>query len=43
MLRYYFDLSEEEIAQTLRISPGSVKTHSARGRSAMARLLGEEE
>jgi RNA polymerase sigma-70 factor (sigma-E family) len=43
VLRYYLDLSEEEIAQTLGISPGSVKTHSARARSTMARLLGEEE
>jgi RNA polymerase sigma-70 factor (sigma-E family) len=43
VLRYYLDLSEDEIARTLRISPGSVKTHSARGRSTLARLLGEDE
>jgi RNA polymerase sigma-70 factor (sigma-E family) len=43
VLRYYLDLSEDEIAKTLRLSPGSVKTHSARGRTAMARLLGEHQ
>src|SRR2546423_11435618 len=32
VLRYYLDLSEDEIAAALNISPGSVKTHTARGR-----------
>ncbi|MEU8081626.1 SigE family RNA polymerase sigma factor [Catellatospora citrea] len=31
VLRYFEDLSEAEIAQTLSISPGSVKTHAAKG------------
>lgn len=35
VLRYYDDLSEEEIARTLGISPGTVKTHA---RSALANL-----
>ena len=39
VLRYYLDLSEAEIARTLRISPGSVKTHAARGLAALAHAL----
>jgi RNA polymerase sigma factor (sigma-70 family) len=31
VLRHWLDLSEAEIAATLRISRGSVKTHSSRG------------
>ncbi|MEV4418010.1 SigE family RNA polymerase sigma factor, partial [Catellatospora sp. NPDC049609] len=31
VLRYFEDLSEAEIAQTLGISPGSVKTHASKG------------
>ena len=38
LLRYWGDLSEREIAQTLGISPGSVKSHVHR---AMARLTTE--
>ncbi|MEQ1788347.1 MAG: SigE family RNA polymerase sigma factor [Acidimicrobiales bacterium] len=38
-LRYYLDLSEAEIAQTLRISAGSVKTHAHRGLAALADRL----
>ena len=39
VLRYYLDLSEAEIASTLGISNGSVKSHSSRGLSALARHL----
>jgi RNA polymerase sigma-70 factor (sigma-E family) len=35
-LRYYLDLSEAEIAATLGISPGSVKTHAHRALAALA-------
>ena len=35
ILRYYLDLSEAEIADTLRISRGSVKSHSSRGIAAL--------
>jgi RNA polymerase sigma-70 factor (sigma-E family) len=35
-LRYYLDLSEAEIARTLRISTGAVKTHASRGLAALA-------
>jgi RNA polymerase sigma-70 factor (sigma-E family) len=38
-LRYYLDLSEAEIATTLGISPGSVKTHAHRGLAALAERL----
>lgn len=31
VLRYYGDLSEREIAETLGIAPGSVKSHAHRG------------
>jgi RNA polymerase sigma-70 factor (sigma-E family) len=42
LLRYWLDLSEAEIATTLHISAGSVKTHASRALSAVARTLGEE-
>ena len=34
-LRYYLDLSEAEIATTLGISQGSVKSHASRGAAAL--------
>jgi RNA polymerase sigma-70 factor (sigma-E family) len=39
VLRYYLDLPETEIAATLGISPGSVKTHAHRGLAALAARL----
>ena len=39
VLRYWADLSEAEIATTLGISAGSVKTHAHRGTAALARIL----
>lgn len=38
-LRYYLDLSEAEIAATLRISTGSVKTHAHRGLATLTDRL----
>jgi RNA polymerase sigma-70 factor (sigma-E family) len=38
-LRYYAELSEREIGQTLGISPNSVKTHLRRGMAALGREL----
>jgi RNA polymerase sigma-70 factor (sigma-E family) len=38
-LRYFAELSEAEIATTLGISTGSVKTHASRGRAALASAL----
>jgi RNA polymerase sigma-70 factor (sigma-E family) len=34
-LRYYLDLSEREIAETLQISQGAVKSHASRGAAAL--------
>ena len=42
VLRYYLNLSEAEIATTLGISAGTVKSTAARGLAALARLLKEE-
>ena len=39
-LRYYLDLSEAEIADTLGISRGAVKSHASRGCAALRDLLG---
>jgi RNA polymerase sigma-70 factor (sigma-E family) len=39
VLRFYLDLSEREIAETLGISPNSVKTHCRRGMAALERGL----
>ena len=39
VLRYYSDLSEAQIAHTLEISPGAVKTHAHRGLSALRRTI----
>jgi RNA polymerase sigma factor (sigma-70 family) len=38
-LRYYLDLSEAQIAQTLGISRGAVKSHASRGAVALRQLL----
>jgi RNA polymerase sigma-70 factor (sigma-E family) len=39
MLRYYTDLSEAEVAATMRISRGAVKSHTARGMAALRAAL----
>lgn len=39
VLRFYGELSEAEIAETLAISPGSVKTHAHRGLAALESIL----
>jgi RNA polymerase sigma-70 factor (sigma-E family) len=41
-LRYYLDLSEAEIAETLGISRGAVKSHASRGAAALRGLLADE-
>jgi RNA polymerase sigma-70 factor (sigma-E family) len=40
VLRYYLDLPEAEIATTMGVSVGSVKTHLHRGLAALALTLG---
>jgi RNA polymerase sigma-70 factor (sigma-E family) len=42
VLRYYADLSEDEIAATMGISRGAVKSHAARGMAALRAALDEE-
>lgn len=39
VLRFYLDLSESEIAATLGIAAGTVKTHTRRGLDALAEQL----
>ena len=41
-LRYYLDLSEAEIAATLGISPGAVKSHASRGVAALRTLMEDD-
>ncbi len=41
VLRYYLDLSESDIADTLGIARGSVKSHASRGLARLAALLPE--
>jgi RNA polymerase sigma-70 factor (sigma-E family) len=42
VLRYYADLSEAEIADTMGISRGAVKSHTARGMTALRAALEQE-
>jgi RNA polymerase sigma-70 factor (sigma-E family) len=42
VLRFYLDLDEEEIARSMRISRGTVKSTTSRGLTALERLLGEQ-
>ncbi len=42
VLRYYADLSEAEIAATMKISRGAVKSHTARGMAALRASLEQE-
>jgi RNA polymerase sigma-70 factor (sigma-E family) len=42
VLRYYGDLSEAQIASTMGISRGAVKSHAARGMSSLRMVLERE-
>ena len=42
VLRFYLDLDEEEIAATMRISRGTVKSTTSRALAALGRILGEQ-
>jgi RNA polymerase sigma-70 factor (sigma-E family) len=39
VLRYYLDLSEDQIAQWLGVSPGSVKTHASRATTTLQKRM----
>ncbi len=41
MLRFFVDLPEPEIARSMGISQGTVKSTTSRALAALARLLGE--
>ena len=41
VLRFYEDQSEAQIAATLGLSPGTVKSHASRGLARLRVLLGE--
>lgn len=43
VLRYYADLSEADIAETMGISRGAVKSHASRGVAALRVRLGAQE
>jgi RNA polymerase sigma-70 factor (sigma-E family) len=42
VLRFYLDLDEAEIATSMGISRGTVKSTTSRGLAALGRILGEE-
>ena len=42
VLRYYADFSEAEIASAMKISRGAVKSHTARGMTALRAALERE-
>jgi RNA polymerase sigma-70 factor (sigma-E family) len=43
ILRYYLDLNEEEIARSMGISRGTVKSTTSRALAALGRILGEPQ
>jgi RNA polymerase sigma factor (sigma-70 family) len=43
VLRYYLDMTEEQAAQTMGVSRGTIKSTTARGLDALARLLKAED
>ena len=43
VLRYFLDLTEDEAAQAMHVSRGTVKSATSRGRAALARMLKEDQ
>lgn len=43
VLRYHDDLSEADVAHTLGMAPGSVKSHASRGLAQLRTLLDQQE
>ena len=42
-LRYYLAMTEDQAAQAMRVSRGTVKSATSRGLAALGRLLKEEQ
>jgi RNA polymerase sigma-70 factor (sigma-E family) len=42
VLRFYLDLSEEQVAAAMKISTGAVKSHTSRGKAALRSVLEAE-
>ena len=42
VLRFYLDLGEEEIAASMRVTRGTVKSTTSRALTALGRILGEQ-
>jgi RNA polymerase sigma factor (sigma-70 family) len=42
VLRFFLDLAEPEIARSMGISQGTVKSTTSRALAALARLVGED-
>lgn len=43
VLRYYLDMTEDQAAQAMGVSRGTVKSATSRGLAALARMLKEED
>jgi RNA polymerase sigma factor (sigma-70 family) len=43
VLRYYLDMTEQQAAEAMGVSRGTVKSATSRGLAALARLLKEED
>ncbi|MGH3290628.1 MAG: SigE family RNA polymerase sigma factor [Trebonia sp.] len=43
VLRYYLDMTEDQVAQAMGVSRGTVKSATSRGIAALSRLLKEED
>ena len=41
MLRYYLDMTEDQAAQSMGVTRGTVKSSTSRGLTALARILKE--
>ena len=42
VLRFYLDLGEEEIAASMRVTRGTVKSTTSRALAALGKMLGEQ-